>query len=64
MTDAEFGRRCGVTQQAVGLWRRGERMPGIDHVERIEKITAGEVRERDLLNAWERNRVKNETGIN
>ena len=30
-TQAEIARLVGVTRQAVGLWMRGLRTPGLDH---------------------------------
>ena len=41
LTDTEFGRQIGVTQQIVGMWRRGERVPGSDNLRRIEQVTGG-----------------------
>ena len=70
MTDAEFGRIVGeiargqaLTQQAVGMWRRGERMPDPQYIPVIEQTTAGAVTEIDLLAVWRSNRAKNSNGV-
>jgi DNA-binding transcriptional regulator YdaS (Cro superfamily) len=63
MTDAAFAAQILVTQQAVGMWRRGERMPGPEHVRRVEQFTAGAVTRMDLLHAWQIKRLKRENGV-
>jgi hypothetical protein len=70
MTDAEFGRIVGerargqaLTQQAVGMWRRGERMPDPQYIPVIENVTERSVMEIDLLTAWRNNRAKHSNGV-
>ncbi len=66
MTDAEFGRLVGkvapVSQQAVGMWRRGERMPSPVYIRNIEEATLGAVVESDLRSAWLHGRAKKSNG--
>lgn len=44
----------GVSREAVRLWRRGARVPGIDHARRIRVVTRGKVTMRDLQDAYNR----------
>ena len=53
LSDTEFGRRVGASQQAVGLWRTGRRLPRQEFVDRIADETGGEVTLDDLMAAWE-----------
>ena len=53
LSDTEFGRRVGVSQQAVGLWRTGLRLPRQEHQDRIATETGGEVTRDDLREARE-----------
>jgi len=56
MTDTRFGELMAdpehglppVTQQAVGLWRRGLRLPDPVYRRRIFAVTDGQVTEMDL----------------
>jgi len=41
----------GVSTEAVRLWAGGKRMPGTEHVERIEELTGGAVTVGDLHDA-------------
>ena len=59
LSDTEFGRRIGVSQQAVGLWRTGRRLPRQGHADRILVATGGEVTQDDLAAACEKRRRGN-----
>jgi hypothetical protein len=56
LSDTEFGRMMAdaergipaVSQQAVGMWRRGDRMPRPEYLARIAAVTGGEVRASDF----------------
>lgn len=58
LSDTEFGQRVGATQQAVGLWRTGRRMPRLEHAGRIVVATGGEVTLDDLRAAYEDRKLK------
>lgn len=45
---AVFAERIGVTAQAVRLWTRGERMPGVEQISAIQRVTEGQVTANDL----------------
>jgi hypothetical protein len=58
LSDTEFGRRVGASQQAVGLWRTGRRLPRQVFVDRIADETGGEVTLDDLMEACEDRRAE------
>jgi hypothetical protein len=71
MSDTEFGLLMAdpgaglpaVSQQAVGLWRTGRRMPRAAYVRRIGAVTGGAVTEADLRATFgERARCKRSSG--
>lgn len=47
-TDTEFARLIGVTQQAVGRYRTGQRIPRHAIMARIKRVTNGAVLETDF----------------
>ena len=48
-TAATLGEEIGVPFRTVETWSRGERFPRPEGLAKIDKITLGDVRDRDLL---------------
>jgi DNA-binding transcriptional regulator YdaS (Cro superfamily) len=48
MTQAEFGRQLGVTQQQVQHWIAGRQQPNARHVLAIEKMTKRKITRYEL----------------
>lgn len=54
ISHAEFAVRVGATKHAVGKWVRGERMPRPVVMEKIGRITEGQVTANDFMAAHRR----------
>lgn len=58
-SNAQIGRELDITGQSVARYASGERMPDPVTVERINKLTAGEVTVTDLHDCFVANMKKN-----
>lgn len=51
MTCRDFAKQVGVTERAVIKWRRKERIPRPEHMNKIGEVTGGEVGPNDFYGA-------------